>query len=156
MWYCYLYNFFPCSFHITLVVEELVVEVISFDVRWSSLIIFLFLLNHEELCWLEIGDFLIEMLLCSLSLWCIVLKIPVVIHGFFSSWRKAFLAILFTKQIENIVSSKLYEVKQQIGSAATLCAQLKAVFMDTSWIEILHVNADFYLTLLRGWTVFPR
>ena len=62
MWYCYLHNFFPWSFHIILVVEELVVEVISFDVHRSTLITFLFLLNQEELCWLKIGDFLIVQL----------------------------------------------------------------------------------------------
>ena len=49
IWYCYLHNFFPCSFHIILVVEELMVEVNSFDVRRGSLITFLFLLNHKEL-----------------------------------------------------------------------------------------------------------
>ena len=40
VWYCYLHNFFPCSFHIILIVEELKVEVSSFEVRRSSLIIF--------------------------------------------------------------------------------------------------------------------
>ena len=39
----------PCSLHIILIVEELMVEGNSFDVRRSSLIIFLFLLNHEKL-----------------------------------------------------------------------------------------------------------
>ena len=49
IWYCYLHNFFPCSLHIILIVEELMVEVNSFDVCRSSLIIFLFLLDHEKL-----------------------------------------------------------------------------------------------------------
>ena len=68
IWYCYLHNFFPCSFHIILVVDELTVEVNSFDVHRSSLIIFLFLLNHEELYWLEIRDFHIEILFMQLIL----------------------------------------------------------------------------------------
>ena len=33
IWYCYSHNFFPCSFHKILIVEELMVEVNSFDVR---------------------------------------------------------------------------------------------------------------------------
>ena len=60
IWYCYLHNFFPCSFHIILIVEELMVEVNSSDVRRSSLIIFLFLFNQEELYRLENRDFHIE------------------------------------------------------------------------------------------------
>ena len=68
IWYCYLHNFFPCSFHIILVVNELTVEVNSFDVHRSSLIKFLFLLNHEELYWLEIRDFHIKILFAHLLL----------------------------------------------------------------------------------------
>ena len=110
IWYCYLHNFFPCSFHIILIVEKLMVEVNSFDVRRSYLIIFLFLLNHEELCWLEIWDFHIEILFVQLIL---------VIHRFFASCRNDFLTIYIHNKLK-IVSSRLYEVKQQIGSAATL------------------------------------
>ena len=49
--------------------------------------------------------------LCSLSLLYIDLRIPVVIHGFFSSYRNAFLTVLYTEQIENSVSPEFYEVK---------------------------------------------
>ena len=105
IWYCYLHNFFPCSFHIILVVEELMVEVNSFDVRRGSLIIFLFLLNHKELYWLEIRDFHIEIIFVQLI---IVMhrsseRTPVVIHSFFCSCRNAFLIILNTQQIKNSV-----------------------------------------------------
>ena len=67
-WYGYLHNFFPCSFHIIFIVEELMVEVRSFGFRRSSLIIFIFLLNHEELYWLEIRDFHIEIRFVQLIL----------------------------------------------------------------------------------------
>ena len=103
IWYCYLHNFFPCSFHIILVVDELTVEVNSFDVCRSSLIMFLFLLNHEELYWLEIRGFHIEILFVQLILVVIGLRTPVVVHVFFSSCRNAFLTILFTRQIKNSV-----------------------------------------------------
>ena len=68
IWYCYLHNFFKCSFHLNFIVEELMVEVNSFDVRRSSLIIFLFLFNHEERYWLEIRNFHIEILFVQLIL----------------------------------------------------------------------------------------
>ena len=42
---CYLHDFFLCSFHIILASDEVMVEVISFNVCRSFLIIFLFLLN---------------------------------------------------------------------------------------------------------------
>ena len=103
IWYCYLHNFFPCSFHIILIVEELMVEVNSSDVRRSSLIIFLFLFNHEELYWLEIRDFHIEILFVQLILVMHRSYNTVVIHGFFGSYRNTFLTILHTPQIKNSV-----------------------------------------------------
>ena len=42
---CYLHDLFLCSFRVILVSDEVMVEVISFDVCRSFLIIFLFLLN---------------------------------------------------------------------------------------------------------------
>ena len=68
IWYSYLHNFFPSSFHIILIVEELMVEVNSSDVRRSSAIMFLFLFNHEELYWLEIREFHIEIIFVQLIL----------------------------------------------------------------------------------------
>ena len=57
----------------------------------------------------------------NLSLLSIDVRIPVVIHRFFSSCRRALLTnLLYTQQIENSLSSDLYEVKQETGSATTL------------------------------------
>ena len=57
----------------------------------------------------------------KLSLLSIDVRTPVVIHRFFSACRRALLTILlYTQQIKNSLSSDLYEVKQQTGSAITL------------------------------------
>ena len=62
----------------------------------SSFIIFLFLLNHEEICWLEIGNFITEVLCVQLVLIMHRLRIPAVIYSFFSSCRNALLTIIYT------------------------------------------------------------
>ena len=51
----YLHDYFPCYFLDILALDEVMVKVISFGVRRSFLIVFLFHLNlYEEVCWLKI------------------------------------------------------------------------------------------------------
>ena len=62
---CYLHDFFLCSFRILLALDEVVVEEISFDVRRSFLIVFLFLLNKNILIRkFEILRYFCEVCLC--------------------------------------------------------------------------------------------
>ena len=74
---CYLHDFFLCSFHFILALDEVMVEVISFDVCRSFLIICLFFLDI-----LIKKSFLIQIFLCSLFLSRIDLRMLAVIHGF--------------------------------------------------------------------------
>ena len=101
-------------FHVILALEEIMAEVVSFGIRRSFLIVLLFLLNIswrtlliKKIFWLR--------LLCSFSLLCIDLRIPIVTHGFLSACGNPLLnnlvcatkfkkvcCLSFTKQISRL------------------------------------------------------
>ena len=124
----------------------------SNGVRRSFLIRILFLLNISWRTASIKNLFWLRYFLCSLSLLCIDLRIAVVIHVFFKRMRKpSFLKIYAQQNLKGCVAwALLSESADWVG-----CYAKYLTFKDTSWADILHVEAEFHSTVLHGRRVFP-
>ena len=123
----------------------------SIGVRRSFLIIFLFVLDISWKTSLIKNLFWLRYFLRNLSLLSIGLRIGVVIRGFLSACGNLFLAMYVKQNLKGCVAwALLSKSGDWVG-----CYAKYLIFKDTSWTEILHIVAEFRLTVLHGKTGLP-
>ena len=123
----------------------------SIGVRRSFLIIFLFVLDISWKISLIKNLFWLRYFLHNLSLLSIGLRIGVVIRGFLSACGNLFLPMYVKQNLKGCVAwALLSKSGDWVG-----CYAKYLIFKDTSWTEILHIVAEFRLTVLHGKTGLP-